>query len=104
MDRFIPAFLRTKKINSITIDDISHRIYYRYTVATFIVNFVLGASKQYFGDAIICYKSDNYINQYCWSNSTFIENEDGKIYQNYYQWVILKLFTFIYPITYGKVM
>lgn len=102
MERLAPIFLG-KKSASISIDGLSCKLYYRITSSIFIISFLLGISKQYFGEDIICQTDNrhNFVDQYCWSNATFtvngnifnIKKSDKNEYQTYYQWVNL-LFLF----------
>ncbi|XP_059095142.1 innexin inx2-like isoform X1 [Tigriopus californicus] len=95
-------------VGEISIDNLTFKLYYKWTVTMFIVSSVLVSTSQFFGEPIQCETAedsvdDDVLNAFCWMYSSFDippnfegictrrEHDGSRLYNSYYQWVSIFL-------------
>jgi len=95
-------------IGEVSIDNLTFKLFYKWSVSIFVAGSVVVSSSQFFGDPISCETADDSVdeevlNAYCWMYSTFDIPPDFKgscarktfdstnLYNTYYQFVSIFL-------------
>lgn len=91
-------------VGTVSIDNLTFQLHYRWSVTLFIVSSVLVQTSQFFGDPVQCETAegsvdDDVLNSFCWMYSSFDmpgqfsgpcfrrKHVSAHLYNTYYQWV-----------------
>jgi len=100
-------------VGEVSIDNLTFKLHYRYSVTLLVAASVLVQTSQFFGDPVQCETGEDSVdndvlNSYCWMYSSFdipntfsfpctrkdnTENSGTPLYNTYYQWVSIFLAT-----------